>query len=625
MPEGFAPGRGGLGTRDPRVRFEMTQEGADFFQTAIRTTPAGVERSRARIALAYGAARADEVYFSWRGDRLYELPVVWLHPQKRWATAPYDRHGTGDFARQATTRCLECHNTWFEHVPGTPNQYRPDSFLLGVSCERCHGPGREHVAFHKAHPEADTGRAIINPGSLTRERLLEVCTQCHSNAIKRRAPAFSYRPGQPLANSFTILATRYPEEDHVANQVQYLRQSKCFQKSDSLTCITCHNPHRPEGPANTRAVQRSCLKCHQPAACGEQVRLPADVRGDCVGCHMPARVWMNVHFHTADDQFVPPIRRHEHRIAVYPKARQEVLLAWRRMRPDADSQAVAARLRRELVEHWLDESDRRQRNYRFLAAIGALREARRLDPAPATRQRLREVVATQARLDDGLVETVHHIDRGRFPEAIETLKKILAIKPDLAVAHAKLGRAYASVGQGELAREHLRAVARYDPSDPSGYTLLGWLAYLDGRAEEAALAYGQAAEIEPYNAQISYHLGLALAQFGRLREAVASFRRVLAIDPKHAGGCQGLSHTLRQQGEAKEAVRFGRRAARLTGFRNPDVLLTLAEAYAAADRPAEAEDTITRALKAVQASNPGLMPTIRRRGEEIRARLRDSR
>jgi hypothetical protein len=100
----------------------------------------------------------------------------------------------------------------------------------------------------------------------------------------------------------------------VANQTHYLRQSKCFQKSDDLTCITCHNPHRPKSPAATAAVEDSCLKCHAPAACGEHARLPAAVRGDCTGCHMPKGIKINVHFHTEDDEYVAPILRSQHRI-----------------------------------------------------------------------------------------------------------------------------------------------------------------------------------------------------------------------------------------------------------------------------------------------------------------------
>jgi predicted CXXCH cytochrome family protein len=619
MPPGFATGQGTYATRDPTLRFEMTQAGGDFLVTAVDVA-GGEERTSARIDLVYGAGgTSDEMYFSWRGDRLYELPVAWLYPQNRWGTTSLNRYGTGDFSREATTRCLECHNTWYEHVAGTLNEYRRDSFILGVTCERCHGPGREHVAFHQAHPEADAPQAVVRPRRLTRDRQLELCTQCHSNAVTCRAPPFTYRPGEPLETCFRTAVSQHPEDDHVANQVQYLRRSKCFQKSDTLTCITCHDPHRPTDPASVRG---SCLKCHQPADCAEQQRLPAAVRDDCVGCHMPRRVWMNVHFHTGDDRYVPTATRHEHRIAVDDAARQEVLVGWYHTQADARSREEAARLTAALVEHWLAEAERDRRDHRFLAAIGAVREAVRLDPGPATRERLRQAVAVQAGLDADLVQALRRVDEHRFADAIETLQKILLVKPDLALAHGKLGTVYAITGRSDLAVEHLQAAARYDPNDPYGYTMLGWLAYLQGRPEDAVAAYRHADEVEPFDAEINYHLGLALAKLGRWEEAVDCFRRVLTIDPKHAGGCQCLADALRRQGHASEALRLARRADRLTDGQNPDVLLTLAETYLDSGRLAEADDTAARALDVADTRNPAAVPSVRQRLEEIRARRR---
>jgi Flp pilus assembly protein TadD len=133
-------------------------------------------------------------------------------------------------------------------------------------------------------------------------------------------------------------------------------------------------------------------------------------------------------------------------------------------------------------------------------------------------------------------------------------------------------------------------------------------------------AYRRAEEIEPFNAKINYHLGLALAQLGRWAEAAARFRQVLTVAPNHAGGYQGLSHALCRQGQPAEAIRFARHAARLTQSQNADVLVTLAEAYADAGRFAEARDTAAQALDVAQAREPKAVPQIRRRLEEWRAR-----
>src|SRR5262249_45417607 len=118
MPAGFAPVKGAFATRDPSLRFEMSQSGSEYLQTAIRSSPSGEERTPARIGLVYGSGGvADEMFFTWHDDRMYELPMAWLHPLNRWGVVTINPHGKGDFGRETLPRCLECHNTWIEHVP----------------------------------------------------------------------------------------------------------------------------------------------------------------------------------------------------------------------------------------------------------------------------------------------------------------------------------------------------------------------------------------------------------------------------------------------------------------------------------------------------------------------------
>jgi tetratricopeptide (TPR) repeat protein len=335
---------------------------------------------------------------------------------------------------------------------------------------------------------------------------------------------------------------------------------------------------------------------------------------------MPPRVWVNVYFHTEDDQYVPAMRRHAHRIAIDRAARDEVVLTWLRSQSDDAGRQEATRLVAGLVQHWLHEADDCQRAYRFLAAIRAVREALRIDPTPAARDKLKELVAIQTKLDADLAQALRQIDERRFPEAISSLEQILAVKPNSGKAHGRLGAVYGLLGQRDKAIEHLQAAAKYDPDETYAASMLGWLAYLNGDAEEAVEHYRRAEAIEPYNAKIAYHLGLSLAKLERFDEAIACFQRALTIDPKHAGAFQGISHALRLAGNAAEAVRYARRAARLTEFKNADVLVSLADAYADAGRIPEAIQTVERALDLARTSSPHLAPRVQRRLEELRER-----
>src|SRR5205807_6391183 len=80
----------------------------------------------------------------------------------------------------------------------------------GIDCQRCHGPGREHVkAVNAGEPAQKIRAAILNPKRLEPERQLEVCMQCHLETTTRSLPTavirfdrniFSFRPGQALSD-----------------------------------------------------------------------------------------------------------------------------------------------------------------------------------------------------------------------------------------------------------------------------------------------------------------------------------------------------------------------------------------------------------------------------------------
>ena len=58
---------------------------------------------------------------------------------------------------------------------------------FGIACEACHGPGAEHIAFHKSMARDQEVDPIVNPAKLTHERSTEVCGQCHLVSCELRA------------------------------------------------------------------------------------------------------------------------------------------------------------------------------------------------------------------------------------------------------------------------------------------------------------------------------------------------------------------------------------------------------------------------------------------------------
>src|SRR5262249_19628579 len=68
------------------------------------------------------------------------------------------------------------------------------------------------------------------------------------------------------------------------------------QKSDQLTCLTCHNPHdRPEAREKVAYYRSICLSCHAPGDCHADESLRASRSDDCTQCHMPTSATEIVH------------------------------------------------------------------------------------------------------------------------------------------------------------------------------------------------------------------------------------------------------------------------------------------------------------------------------------------
>jgi len=620
MPAAFLTG-GTVQTPDRSLHFEMSHVAGAFVQTTVRETESGEERTTSPIAYVYGSGGVtDEVYFTWHGDRLFELPAVWLNPLGDWGTSLFDPRGTGDFSREMTIRCVECHNTWFEHVPGTLNEYRREGAILGVTCERCHGPAEAHVAGRQP-ARAPQRPNIVHPGRLSRDRQIDICAQCHSNTIKPRGRPFTYMPGEPLEVYFKAFETRRPEDDHVANQVGYLRQSLCFAKSESLTCTTCHDPHKAPALDKLSAGRAACIKCHESSDCQERARLPEAIRDSCVECHMPRGNKIQVNFRTAREEYYPPAQRSEHRIGVYPFARDEVLLGWYRSQSDGPSARQARRLEESLASYWLNVAEERKSEHRYLAAVDACRSSLRFDGEERARPLLDEMIKRQTSVDADWADAVRLSDAGRHREAISVLERLIENKPELAKAHGKLGMLYAIVAEDDRARQHLERVAELDPNDAYGVGMLGWLAYLKGDAATALEYYHRADEMEPQNARIQRQIGLALMKLGRWSEAGNSFRRLLEIEPQNVDGFDGLIAAFRQEGHVAEAVEAALRGARATEYRHPGLLLSLAEVYLESGRLDDAESTLRQAGALISQAPADAVSRLEARQRTIQARI----
>ncbi len=319
----FAAGKNFVATKSPSIRFEMeVVDGAPLQRMLINSN--GEEfGADFQFDLVTGSGKLGQTYLYWKDERLYQLHVSYLTEKDSWVNSPGYVDGTANFARPVMAPCLECHATYFESVGGTTNHFRTDNFVLGVSCERCHGPAREHVEHHRASPDDKVAHAITNPASFTNDLALDMCQVCHGGMpTGLMQPAFTFRAGNRLAEHYEFAAATSsgPATIHSNSQLPRLQASKCFQSSESMTCTDCHDPHQFER-GDMKLFSDRCVTCHQPSACGKFAVLGEKLRENCIDCHMPPNQAADIKIASEGEVFKPTMRDHHIRISAEATAK----------------------------------------------------------------------------------------------------------------------------------------------------------------------------------------------------------------------------------------------------------------------------------------------------------------
>jgi hypothetical protein len=310
----FTPNANVLRTSNPNLFFRMDAKTDGFFETAVTGVAPHAEEHTEPISLVTGSGGKGQTYLFWSGDRLFQLPVSFWN-QVGWVNSPGYRDGIADFARPIVPRCLECHATYFESMAPPPNRYNRTGFVVGITCEKCHGWGREHVQRESSKLPGAADAGILNPARFSRDRQIDLCAWCHAGRGLQLAATFSYVPGEPL-DSYLGLPQFDPAAaiDVHGNQVGLLQKSRCFQSS-AMTCLTCHDVHASQH--DPQAFSQRCLGCHKPGT-GMFPKLGHQVASNCISCHMPMQETNLIVFDQKGEQTKPRVRTHW--IKIYPEA-----------------------------------------------------------------------------------------------------------------------------------------------------------------------------------------------------------------------------------------------------------------------------------------------------------------
>jgi hypothetical protein len=163
----------------------------------------------------------------------------------------------------------------------------------GVDCEKCHGPAAKHVAFQTQNPKETKAKFILNPAHFSKQQNLDLCGLCHGGRLQKTKPSFEYISGDRLEDYFKV-DTATPNPDNIdvhGNQYGLLRSSRCFKESNTMTCVTCHNPHENER-GNIALFSQRCISCHNPEhnnSCKMTASIGPSISLNCIDCHMPLK------------------------------------------------------------------------------------------------------------------------------------------------------------------------------------------------------------------------------------------------------------------------------------------------------------------------------------------------
>ncbi|WP_145391518.1 multiheme c-type cytochrome [Stieleria neptunia] len=306
----FEPGSNTFQTSDPNVSFEMIRKDDEFLQR-VHFYNWSFE---VPMEIIMGSSKMAQTYLYWHKDGLYQHNVTHITDGNQWINSPGYIDGDAAYARPIPQRCMECHLTYFD-FRGEKNHYTPGTLILGVTCERCHGPAKGHVEFHRENQNATKAVGITNPADLDRQVQMQICGQCHGGSRELKGNALSFRPGDRLEDHY------HPPDDeldaknsvHTSNQLNRLSQSPCFLQSQ-MTCIDCHDPHHSER-GDRKLFSSRCMTCHENESdCGFFPQQGVDFAENCVDCHMPQRPTENLRLKSIEGDVFPPLRDHYIRV-----------------------------------------------------------------------------------------------------------------------------------------------------------------------------------------------------------------------------------------------------------------------------------------------------------------------
>lgn len=264
-----------------------------------------------QITHTFGADPLQQYLVPFPGGRYQCLTIAWDVIKKQWYPLPNHTDDSKDWlhwtkaAQNWNGMCAECHSTnlrkGYDHKTDTFNTVWSE---IDVSCEACHGPGSEHVAWAEkpemARETTENYKLVVKTRDISPEDQLAICARCHS----RRASFadFNHDDNDMMDYMIPSLLTEtlyYPDGQILDEVFVYgsFTQSKMYLRD--VKCSDCHDVHSLKLKQDDNSL---CLQCHRGDVYDtkdhhfhKKTDKGKPSKGDdCISCHMPQKAYMGI-------------------------------------------------------------------------------------------------------------------------------------------------------------------------------------------------------------------------------------------------------------------------------------------------------------------------------------------
>ena len=363
------------------------------------------------------------------------------------------------------------------------------------------------------------------------------------------------------------------EEFIMASHADRLKQSACFVQSapkdkdnslkpykNSLTCVTCHNPHLSVKETNKSVFSNACLNCHRekPALASKfentakkhknllKGKLKFD-ESNCVSCHMPVSGSIDIPHVSVHDHYIrKPITRSEVKkikefvglFSVNEKVPHEMTRAKAYLQQY--DQFEGEKLYLDSAENILKRAGRTshpeelklmiqlhfaKQNYTTLIAL--------IEP---NKDILQKQFLTQNSFDNSDAWTCYRIAESFYQlndikNSVEWFRSAVQLASSNLEFRSKLALALAANGNRDEAEKEYTKVMQLNPKYAPVYANLGYLKMSKGKSKEALEYYLKGLQLDPDNETLLLNLSAYYLFVNDKRSAMEQLKKITKINP----------------------------------------------------------------------------------------------